>query len=249
MTLNSRADLWYFGCPSVCSLPTGPRCTTPRQLDSPIAQFAKNTIRNFPNKSLKTAGENQLTKNWLAINPENLGPALSLLQNLPFPTHYRSCGIAPTRLNQTVPPDDLFDAPEAEPEQISSEDVWRPDCESSTQFLFDLFLRWLHFTSLKSPESPHRRVLISACRALNLVISGYRSRQHFYDTSAAIQNILGFSPGNSLRNDDPLLLRILTPLLSQCCAVAGFEGKVYKRYFAIFLNNCEINFLTEEVFL
>ena len=138
MVLNPTADPMYFGCPSVCCVPTGPRCTIPRQLDSPIAQFAKNTIQTFPNKSLEP-GEPctpcTSKKNWLATNPENLGPSVSLFQNLPFPTHFRSCGIAPTRLNQSAAPDDLFDPPTSEPEseQSSSEDSWRPDSESSTQ--------------------------------------------------------------------------------------------------------------------
>jgi hypothetical protein len=110
------------------------------------------------------------TKNsWLNTNTETLGPSTFFFGGLPFPGHFRSQGIAPTRLNAETQNTEIPGIPENQ------------DAESSTQFLFDLFLRWMHFTSLKSLEAPHRRVILAACRGLAVLTSssGFSNLSNF----------------------------------------------------------------------
>lgn len=239
LILKDNCDNRLYGCPAVCDIPKASRCFMPRQLISQIGLVAKETIQHFPNMDYSKIASLDLNVNiegnnkndsWLCVNPEILGPSTFYFTQLPSPSYFRSRGIAPTRLNETTGErDDLFDTSDVSENTNQSDEteVWSPDLESSTQFLFDLFLRWFHFSSLDSDEAPHRRVVLEACRSTSILISTYQTRQHFHETVTAIQCMLGMSLQNGqVRNEDPIINRVLFPILSKCCAVAGFENDV-----------------------
>jgi len=174
LILAENCDTRLYGCPAVCDVPLSSRCAMPRQLTSHIGLVAKETIKQFPSHDfmkiatldLNVNFDGKCSNSWLCVNPEILGPSTFFFTQLPSPAYFRTRGIAPTRLNEaTGERDDLFDTSDVSENTVHSDDtVWTPDLESSTQFLFDLFLRWFHFSSLDSLEAPHRRVVLEACR-------------------------------------------------------------------------------------
>jgi len=121
----------YAGSPVVSPLQYYPRCPLPRVLE------AEPDLCSFL----------QISSEWLSSDPESQGPSTLLNGATCAPFYFRKQGISPMTSARSS-----SSGLEVENTEASSDGSWVPDLNSSTQFLFDLFLRWFHFAIHENPE-------------------------------------------------------------------------------------------------
>ena len=109
---------------------------------------------------------------WTAQNVEEIGSSVGCLSQVNSAGYFRRLGISPTVTLKTQEP---VDESEHSKENFQPS-YWSPDLESSVQFLFDLFLRWLHFAKVESTETPNHRIIIESIRSLAVLVNFYPSR-------------------------------------------------------------------------
>ena len=155
--LVEQADEQLFGCPVVTKLVRHSRCPIPRFIQAAgVKQLPKfietdrhaSLFLDQTSDSASTSGSD-----WLSTNIEEIGSSVNFLSQINSVGFFRSLGICP--IVSLKKPEDS-----GEPEVTTGSEikpVWKPDLESSVQFLFDLFLRWLHFTKVNSDEKPNHR--------------------------------------------------------------------------------------------
>jgi hypothetical protein len=118
------------GSPVLSPLQSHSRCPLPRVLEAE------------PDLSASL----QISSEWLSSDPESQGPSTLSNGASCSPIYFRKQGISPMTSARSS-----SSGLEVENTEISS-DSWVPDLNSSTQFLFDLFLRWFHFAIHENPE-------------------------------------------------------------------------------------------------
>ena len=219
-----------LGCPVVSRIKRHSRSATPRLTGCiPSAALRLNLGQRDERLSSLFLCETTQEQDheWLTMNIEEIGSSVSLIDQINSPAHFRRLGISPlVTLKATQQQQDE----EQESDQRST--VWRPDLESSVQFLFDLFLRWIHFTQCGSDESPASRVIVESLRALSVLVNFYPTRQHFHDTNNCLMLLID--------ETDPVTQRLILPTITKvrgplpyfiiynikCAAIAGFDHEV-----------------------
>ncbi|CAG5111639.1 Oidioi.mRNA.OKI2018_I69.chr2.g5920.t1.cds [Oikopleura dioica] len=192
----------FAGSPAVSPLINHPRCPLPRVLDAQAESDLSSSLQN--------------SSPWLSSNPESQGPSIVSVGASCAPNHFRKQGISPMTSARSSSAEIELEASE------KSDDSWTPDLNSSTQFLFDLFLRWFHFAIHENSEAPHRRVLLEAARAINMIVNAYPTREHFNETLKAVTGLVQTS---NPENEDPLLWETLLPCLTKAASVAGYNDE------------------------
>ena len=156
--LLPEADGRLFGCPVVTILERNSRCPTPRFIQAAAQSGAKiqNFVESDIHSTLFLEHKSESTPKWLSANVEEIGSSVNFLSQINSVGYFRKLGISPI-VSFKKPDLDQESEIESEMDQSSQKRVWKPDLESSVQFLFDLFLRWLHFTKVNSDEKPNHR--------------------------------------------------------------------------------------------
>ena len=121
----------YAGSPVVSPLQYYPRCPLPRVLEA----------------EPDLCSSLQISSEWLSSDPESQGPSTLSNRATCAPFYFRKQGISPMTSARSS-----SSGLEVENTEASSDGSWVPDLNSSTQFLFDLFLRWFHFAIHENPE-------------------------------------------------------------------------------------------------
>ena len=126
-----------------------------------------------PSGQFGTSGGRAIGSEWTGQNVEDIGSSVGCLSQVNSAGYFRRLGISPTVTLKTQDPVDESETKDSERIQPS---YWSPDLESSVQFLFDLFLRWLHFAKVESTETPNHRIIIESIRSLAVLVNFYPSR-------------------------------------------------------------------------
>ena len=129
------------GCPLTSRLSRHSRSTLPR-LTAQIPSAALNLPGGVSDRRscLFLGGDwaQRRGGEWLVENVEEIGSSVNLISQINSPQYFRQrIGISPLV---------SLKIDTAETKEETNSTIWRPDLESSVQFLFDLFLRWIHFT-------------------------------------------------------------------------------------------------------
>ena len=176
--LRPGADPIIYGSPVCTRLEKNSRCPRPRLINSPELQKSQIFIENkrfaslFLDNQGPPSGQSIIRSEWTGQNVEEIGSSVGCLSQVNSAGYFRRLGISPTVTLKTQDPVD-----ESEPNEIQPS-YWSPDLESSVQFLFDLFLRWLHFAKVESTETPNHRIIIESIRSLAVLVNFYPSRYH-----------------------------------------------------------------------
>ena len=171
----SGVDHLVFGSPVCTKIEKNSRCPRPRLINSPELLksqiFVENEIfsslfLDSPNHSqVETmATYNKIGSEWTECNVEEIGSSVDCLSQVNSAGYFRRLGISPTvslKVNQT-------NQNQEQNTNSNPPSYWSPDLESSVQFLFDLFLRWLHFAKVDSTETPNHRIIGMADRSPNV---------------------------------------------------------------------------------
>ena len=134
-------------------------------------RFSSLFLDSHPSSGQGSAGRTStIGSEWTGQNVEDIGSSVGCLSQVNSAGYFRRLGISPTVTLKTQDPVDESETKEIQPS------YWSPDLESSVQFLFDLFLRWLHFAKVESTETPNHRIIIESIRSLAVLVNFYPSR-------------------------------------------------------------------------
>ena len=181
--LQSAADPMIYGSPVCTRLQKNSRCPCPRLINSPELKKSQIFVENRRFSSLfldnnppfgasQSSGTSIIGSEWTGKNVEEIGSSVGCLSQVNSAGYFRRLGISPTVTLKTQETDQS----EHSDEMTDRQSYWSPDLESSVQFLFDLFLRWLHFAKVESTETPNHRIIIESIRSLAVLVNFYPSR-------------------------------------------------------------------------